>query len=243
MKPTLLAAGLVACVAIATSAAIAQPIAVLDVAKGSKSTLSQHERIEQKLDRILELLKAPTTPVIPPVVTKPPEPPPPDVPAAANPFTDWCAQGLSLVDIAVWKLQRALTPQEVKQALAAGCGGPGNAASNGGPSAPAGNPDPSGFDLGTGGGTVLVHQVAAGQPVTFTFTIPDPGRVPELFVFGVSGSRFESFTDSGPGFSGRVTRPNDGRHAPLEGRWLAAGTYSYTVAAEPAGSLGIQLNR
>jgi hypothetical protein len=84
-------------VAIATSAAIAQPVAVLDVAKGSKSTLSQHERIEQKLDRILELLKVPTTPVTP--TTRRPRAArihrPAAACAAANPFSDWCAQGLA----------------------------------------------------------------------------------------------------------------------------------------------------
>jgi hypothetical protein len=140
----------------------------------------------------------------------------------------------------VWKLQRALTPEEVKQALAAGCGGPGHAASNGGPSAPAGNPDPNGFDLGSGGGTVLRHQVAAGQPITFTFT-SSPGRVPSSSSSGSRGTRFEPLHRLGPG----LRRARDGAERrpalPAGGPELAPGRYSYTVAAEPGGALGITL--
>lgn len=247
-----LAAGLLACGAIACSAAIAQPVAALDVAKGSKSTVSQHDRIELKLDRVLELLKVPATPTTPTGPTKPADPPAPPDPlpppnplppdAASNPFSKWCSDGWSFVDIQTWGLKRALTPDEVKLALAAGCGGPGDSANSGGPSTPASGPDPNGYDLGAGGGTVLRHQVAAGQAITFTFTISPPGRVPELYVFGVSGSHFERITDWGPGFDARVTVRNDGRYAPLEGVWLPPGAYSYTVAPQPGGNLGIQLN-
>lgn len=41
-------------------------------------------------------------------------------PAAPNPFIEWKAEGLDLVQISMWKLGRGLTPAELAQAQAAG---------------------------------------------------------------------------------------------------------------------------
>jgi hypothetical protein len=231
---------LLACVAIAAGAAIAQPVAKLEVV--SSKSPSQHERIEQKLDRILEILKGGVPPSKPPVPPEPPPAKPPEQPPATpdgpNLFADWCAQGNTVVQYVMLRNGGiGLSPAQIEQARAAGCFGvPATAA---GPATPTGV-DPGGFDLGAGGGTVLRHEVAAGQAVTFTFEIV-AGKEPQLAVFGIAGTRFRRFTDWGPGFAARVTEPIDGRHMPLAGLNLAPGRYSYTVAVEPGGSLGITL--
>lgn len=227
--------------ALAAAAAIAQPVAKLEVVAKAKPP-SQHERIEAKLDQVLELLRSPAKPPAPPTIPKPADPAPP-APPADNPFTAWCAQGLNLVDIASWKLHRGLTAAEVELAYASGCPRPG-AAPAGAPGEP-GGVNPAGFDLGEGGGTVLMHTYAAGQARTFTFTVRPGGR-PSLTFFGVSGSYFGEVTDTGPGFSNRKTRPGGSlntHRAIDEGDGLRPGRYAYTVAPDTAGRFGIQFRQ
>jgi hypothetical protein len=242
-----LAFALAAALLVVSWAAVAQPVASVEVACKPGTQHEKLDRIERKVDLLLgrQCVAPPAPPTLPPVVvppgppqppTKPAEPPPP---AGPNPFIAWRAQGSTLLDYVIWRNGGAdLSPAQLEQAYAAGYPRPG-APAGGLPGEP-GGVNPAGFDLGAGGGTVLRHEVGAGQAVTFTFTVVAGGS-PDLTVFGISGSSFRRFTDSGPGFAGRVTTPLDGRHKPLEGLALPPGTYSYTVAVEPGGSLGVQL--
>jgi len=187
MRPALLVAGLAAAIAVATCAAIAQPVAKLEVVKSTKATPSQHDRIEQKLDAVLEALKAaPPKPPAPPVVVTPPTPPTtpvdPPPPAGPNPFIAWRAQGYDLVGIQVFILRRPLTPAEVEQAYAAGYPRPDAPTGNGGPAQGAAN------DLSDG--AVKHFGLSAGEALTVTFN-----RSGTVRVIGASGTQIRSLTD------------------------------------------------
>lgn len=185
MRRGLIAAALLAAVAVAAAApCVAQPVAALEVTKPSKlatvKELTQHQRIEATVNEILERVKAlqGVKPVDPGPI-KPVDPAPPTTPvdpAKPNPFIAWREQGLSLVDVAVWRLGRGLTDAELEQAYAAGYPRGG---------APAGGSGGSrnGFHV-TVENSPRVNVLQNGQP--YTFLLAHPGTVR---VFGVSGTQ------------------------------------------------------
>lgn len=242
-----LAAGLLAAGALAAGCrAHAQPVAQLEVTKPSKlvaaKELTQHQRIEAIVSEILELVKALGPGTTKPVPPKPVEPAIPAAPVEAtpNPFVAWREQGISLLDIQMWRLGRGLTPAELEQAYRAGYPRPGGPSGDPGPGA---GVDPRGFDLGAGGGTVLQHTVAAGQPLSVSFTVAAGGGPAELWVFGVSGGFFGEVTDSGPGFSGRRSQVIGSFHKALDAVQLAPGRYTYTFVLDHSAQVGIQFRQ
>lgn len=246
MRRALLAAGLAAAIALAAAApCLGQPVAKLEVTGPSKEpALTQHQRIEAKLDQLLELVRGLKPATVDPQPPKPvdPGPPAPTEPAKPNPFVEWRAQGLDLVEIQLWRLGRGLTADELEQAYAAGYPRPGAPpASPGGGAGP--TFDPRGNDFGATSGNRLDHTVAAGQQTTVRFTVPAGGAKVELWVYGLAGGYFYEITDTGPGFAGRVSRPFGSFHRALDAVPLPAGTYTYTFALDTSARVGIQVNQ
>ena len=202
MSRALTTAGLLAALALAAGAPCAQPVATLEVAPKAGTQHQKLDRIEQKVDLILERLRA-APPVLPPVVQppKPVEPPPPP-PPPPNPFVAWRAQGLSIQDVMLWRLGgRGMTPEEHAQAVAAGYDLERRQAPAGQAPAGEGGDPRAGFDFGVGGGTVLLKQYQAGSPITFTFTMLPGHRRARFAVFGAPGRVFREAwisIDGGP---------------------------------------------
>lgn len=231
----MLAAGLAAVLLVATCAAIAQPVAKLEVVP---KALTQHEkldrldagmgRLERKVDQLIELHRAappvepPPGPPKPPIVPPPPPPPPP----ADNPFVAWCAGGSTVLEYMLWRNGgQGLSPAQEAQARAAGCfGTPTPPGPGGGPAAP----PSTGNDLSDTAPHYFTFY--EGQAQTFTCSVPTARHV-DLVLFTSSGSTADGGVDSGPGFSGRTFQRSG-----TDFRWVAiagpvpAGTITYTVA-------------
>ncbi len=148
-----------------------------------RKTLDQQD---QKLNMILEEVRAIRAAITGPA--KPPEPPPPPpdpspkppspptepAPTGPNPFVAWRAQGYDLVYIQMWLLHRGLTAEELAQARAAGY----DASPSPGTGAP-GAPPADDFDrasphFGWHFGRSKVREGAAGAVFGFIIT-PPPG--------------------------------------------------------------------
>lgn len=185
MKRALIAGSLLAAIALGAAApCTGQPVAKLEVVK---KELTQHQKLDLirgQLDQVLELLRVtpPRPPVVDPQPPKPVEPTPPVTPtepAKPNPFVAWREQGLSLVEVSMWRLGRGLTAAELEQAYVAGYQRP--SAPAGGPAAPS----RESFELTPENGYLVHPTVAAGVPHAFRIQPGSSGRV--IRVFGVSG--------------------------------------------------------
>lgn len=236
---------LAALAAAAAIAAIAQPVAKLDVVPKAKPP-SQHDRIEAKLDQMLELLRAapakPPAPPAPPSVPKPADPSP--LPGVDARIAIWCAEGLDLVQIRMWKLPRTLTSDELEFAYTSGCPRPG--APPGGPADPPAGPvqPSSGFDLGVGGGTVIKNVVAAGIPYTFAFTVSPGKPISFLTAFGSPGQFFTRFAARVTNAAGVVVLDIPERDAPYVPEIVvenaSPGRHRLTITVNGTGTLGVQ---
>lgn len=210
MRRALVAAGLLAAIALSAGALCpAQSVAKLEVVKGSKDSLTQHQKLDRldgKLDQVLELLRG-KPPVVeppppPPVDPRPVDPPPP---TADNPFTAWCASGSTIVDYILWRNGGiALSPAQEAQARAAGCFDPPKPGPGTGQVGP--GFDRSGFALAESNGYLVHPKVDPGQPYTFTFP---PGVGSTIAVFPVGGDQIDTVNG--------VVSPGGGRYPAVGG--------------------------
>jgi hypothetical protein len=244
VKRALLAAGLLTALALAAAApCAAQPVAKLEVEARGGTQHQKLDRIERKVDQVLEALRVapPKPPVVDPQPPKPTEPVTPTTPPGDNPFVAWCANGGTVVDYVmlrnggVW-----LSAAQEAQARAAGCfAPPATPATPSGPSGPTTGP---GFDLGEGDGLVKVNPVNAGQPLTFSFTVrPGATRV-VLHVFGAPGAFFRVVTDAVDG-ANAVTIAGSGQLHQRDVSGISSGRHTYTVPVDGAGQLGVRLEQ
>lgn len=231
----------------ASTLCAAQPVAQLQVVKGSKQTASQHDRIESKLDRVLELLAAPKPPAPAPAPDPaPPKPIEPAPPAPDNPFVAWRAQGLSLVDISVWKLHRGLTDAELEQAYAAGYPRPSPRQGAAGDVPPGSIFTGPGWDLGEGGGAVKVNPVTAGAAIGPYRVVVKQGTQPRFSVFGAPGAFFEKCSYEVRDEGGRVVQSAANVPGAITKTFpltIPPGVYYVTVRVDGSGPLGAQFQQ
>lgn len=240
MRRGLIAAGLLAAIAVTAGCrAHAQPVAKLEVEARGGTQHQKLDRIERKVDQVLEALRV--APPKPPVVDpQPPKPTEPTVPAGDNPFVAWCASGSTVLDYVLFRNGGVwLSPAQEAQARAAGCFAPTTPPSSGG-GAPGTATGP--FDLGEGDGLVKVNPVNAGQPISLSFTVrPGATRV-LLHVFGAPGAFFRTVTDSIDG-AGVQTLTGSGQLHQRDVSGISAGRHTYTVSVDGAGQLGVRLEQ
>jgi hypothetical protein len=159
------------------------------------------DRIELRVNGLVvyESGTVPPPPPPPPVDPVKPEPAKPVVPAGPNPFIAWRAQGLELDYISMWRLNRALSPEEEEQAYAAGYPRP---------NAPAGGPgvNRDTFVLSSDNGFLVHPHVNPGDPNTFYFP---QGSGKHLRIFGVGGDEIHTVNGK-PYDSGFIPAPYGG---------------------------------